>query len=103
MERKDNLTNEKIKKRFDNQFDLVNYAIGIAKDMINAGRAPRIKTQTENPALLVLEEILAGKDLIQDKDFSSHGYKTPVAGIEPAPEHQIFHGKPAQEKEILMK
>lgn len=59
---KDYLTNEAIKKRFDNQFDLVNYAIGVAKDMILAGRGPRIRTQTENPALQVLEEIVAGKD-----------------------------------------
>jgi DNA-directed RNA polymerase subunit omega len=66
-ELKGNLTNEAIKKRFDNQFDLVNYAIGIAKEMILAGRGPRVKTQTENPALQVLEEIVAGKDIFEEK------------------------------------
>lgn len=58
----DNLTNEKISKKFNNQFDLVNYAIKLAGDMIETGRSPRVKMQTENPALLILEEIAEGKD-----------------------------------------
>lgn len=66
METKENLTNEAISKRFDSQFDLVNYAIGVAQDMIHAGRGPRVKTQTENPALQVLAEINAGKDYDQE-------------------------------------
>lgn len=58
----DNLTNEEISKRFNNQFDLVNYAIGLATNMIQTGRDPRVKMNTENPALLILEEIAEGKD-----------------------------------------
>lgn len=58
----DNLTNEEISKKFTNQFDLVNYAIGLATNMIQTGRDPRVKMNTENPALLILEEIAEGKD-----------------------------------------
>lgn len=58
----DNLTNEEISKKFGNQFDLVNYAIGLATNMIQTGREPRVKLNTENPALLILEEIAEGKD-----------------------------------------
>jgi len=59
----DNLTNEEISKKFGNQFDLVNYAIGLATNMIQTGREPRVKLNTENPALLILEEIAEGKDV----------------------------------------
>lgn len=68
MERKVSLTNEKVKMRFENQFDLVNYAIKIAKDMILAGRSPRVRSQTENTALIVLEEIVAGKDVWENQE-----------------------------------
>ncbi len=67
MEIIDNLTNEKISKKFTNQFDLVNYAIKLADDMIRTGRSPRVKMQTENPALLILEEIAEGKDQLTFK------------------------------------
>ena len=70
MESKDSLTNEIISKRFENQFDLVNYAIGIAQEMIHSGRGPRVKTDTENPALQVIEEIIAGKDIFEDEESS---------------------------------
>lgn len=58
----DYLTNEKISRNFNNQFDLVNYAIKLAANMIQTGREPRVKMNTENPALLILEEIIEGKD-----------------------------------------
>jgi DNA-directed RNA polymerase subunit K/omega len=59
----DNLTNEEISKKFNNQFDLVNYAIKLATNMIQTGREPRVRMNTENPALLILEEIAEGKDV----------------------------------------
>jgi len=74
MELKDYLTNELISKRFDNQFDLVNYAIRVAEDMIHAGRGPRVKTETENPALQVLEEIVSGKDTFEDEGSEKEGH-----------------------------
>jgi len=76
MDIDDYLTNEKISKRFESQFDLVNYAIKIAGDMIHAGRGPRVKTDTENTALQVLEEILQGKDRYKTEEFNSANEET---------------------------
>ena len=66
MELKDHLTNEEIRGKFNNQFDLVNYAIKLVADMIQTGRAPRTATHTENPALQVLEEIVTGQDKFEE-------------------------------------
>lgn len=66
MDIKDYLTNEKIRKRFHNQFDLVNYAIKLAENMIISGRDPRVKTDSQNRSLQVLTEILHGKDHLDD-------------------------------------
>lgn len=57
-----NLTNEKIISRFESQFDLVNYAIKLAENMVKSGRAPRIKSDKQSKAFIVLEEIIQGKD-----------------------------------------
>lgn len=62
MKQKEQLTNEDIGQKFENQFDLVNYAISLASSLIKTGRDPYVKTHTENPALQILEEITAGKD-----------------------------------------
>lgn len=66
MDLKDYLTNEKIRKKFGNQFDLVNYAIKLAENMIITGRDPRVKTESQNRSLQVLTEILNGKDHLDD-------------------------------------
>lgn len=57
------LTNEKICKKFKSQFDLVNYAIKLAENMIKSGRDCRVKIDSQNRALQVMSEI------IQDKDY----------------------------------
>lgn len=62
MDYKDNLTNEKLKKKFISQFDLVNYAIQLAENMIKVGREPRVKTDLQNRAAQVLAEIAQNKD-----------------------------------------
>lgn len=62
MERKNVLTNEKISRKFNNQFDLVNYAIKLAENMIKSGRDPRVKIESQNRALQVLAEISEDKD-----------------------------------------
>jgi hypothetical protein len=59
---KDVLTNEKLKKRFASQFDLVNYAIKLAAQMIQTGRAPRVNSDVKNVALLIMQELNAGRD-----------------------------------------
>lgn len=60
------ITTEKIRKKFDNQFELVIYAISLARNMIETGRAPHIKVESENPALRVLAEISSGKDYLEE-------------------------------------
>lgn len=62
MEFKTPLTNEKIRKKFKSQFDLVNYAIKLAENMIRTGRDCRVKTDSQSRALQVLSEIMQDKD-----------------------------------------
>lgn len=62
MDLKDYLTNERIRQKYKNQFDLVNYAIKLAENMIITGREPRVKIDSQNRSLQVLAEILQGKD-----------------------------------------
>lgn len=62
MELKDHLTNEKVCKKFKSQFDLVNYAIRLAENMIRTGRESRVKTDSQNRAMQILSEIISGKD-----------------------------------------
>jgi len=66
MDLKENLTNELIGKKFNSQFELVNYAIKLAENMIYTGRDPRIKTESQNRALQVLTEILNNKDFLDE-------------------------------------
>src|SRR3982751_1830814 len=56
------LTNEALAKKFKNNFELVNYAIKLAENMIKTGRDARVKSDTQNRAMLVLCEISEGKD-----------------------------------------
>jgi hypothetical protein len=62
MESRDVLTTEDLKKKFTSQFELVNYAIRLAENMIKTGRGPRIKMDNQNRSLQVLAEISCGKD-----------------------------------------
>lgn len=56
------LTNEGVTGKFKSSFDLVNYAIRLAENMIKTGRDARVKSEIQNRALLILEEIHEGKD-----------------------------------------
>lgn len=62
METKETITNEKIRKKFKNQFDLVNYAIKLAENMIKSGRDARVKVESQNRASQLLAEISVGSD-----------------------------------------
>ena len=66
MDHKEKLTNERLGGKFTNQFELVNYAIKLAENMVRSGRAARIKSEIQNPAVIILEEIVAGKDHFED-------------------------------------
>jgi hypothetical protein len=56
MEHKD-LTNEKLLKKFKSQFELVDHAINIAVHMVKSGKEGRGKTENQNVALEVLEDL----------------------------------------------
>ena len=88
-----NLTNEEISKRFSNQFDLVNYAIGLASSMIQTGRSPRVKMSTENPALLILEEIAEGKDTFEETISSKESFEEEIELIEVSSEGSLLSEK----------
>jgi hypothetical protein len=64
---KDNLTNERLSQRFKNPFDLVNYAIGLAKIRVERGEG-----LDSNPANDVIELITKGEDTI-DEDETEEG------------------------------
>lgn len=56
------ITNEAVNKKFKSSFELVNYAILLAENMIKTGRDARVKSEVQNRAMLILEEIHEGKD-----------------------------------------
>lgn len=60
-------TNEDLTGKFNNNFKLVSYAILLAENMINTGRDSRVKRKdTQNRAMLILEEIREGKDFFDE-------------------------------------
>jgi DNA-directed RNA polymerase subunit omega len=95
-----NITNEALKKKFKNQFEMVGYAISLAENMILTGRDPRVKSDTQNRALQILEEIVAGKDHLEpvalenkkqeEKDVTRHylGEKDGGSSSKGAPERK---------------
>ncbi len=66
MENKETLTNEKLKTRFTSMFDLVNYAIDVAENMILTGREPNTFTGVQNRAVQVLDEIEKHKESFEE-------------------------------------
>lgn len=68
MDIQESLTNEGVVKKFKSQFDLVNYAISLASQMINSGRAARVDIDNLNPAVVIIEEIAMGRDKLDDVD-----------------------------------
>lgn len=67
------LTNEEITKKFKSSFELVNYAIQLAENMIKTGRDARVKSDVQNRAMLILEEIHEGKDQFDEIQTSAAG------------------------------
>ena len=62
----DSLTIETIAKKFNSQFDMVNHAIHVVANMIESGRASRVKTASKNPAAQVIAEMFVGKDFLEE-------------------------------------
>lgn len=71
MEKK-TFTNENLSAKFKNNFDLVNYAIKLAENMIHTGRETRVKSEVQNRAMLILEEIQEGKDYFDEVFIPTH-------------------------------
>lgn len=59
------LTNEKLTRRFKNQFDLVNHTIKVAGNLISTGRAPQVEVDIKNPAVQALAEVECGRELLE--------------------------------------
>lgn len=82
-EHKEQITNEKISKRFASQFELVNYAIKLAENMIYTGRDPRVKTDSQNRSLQVVSEISCNKDRIDEIiEVEPNGYVEEYVRVE---------------------
>lgn len=69
----EDLTIEQLSRDYQtkSQFDLVNYAIGLAVEMIRTGRGPRVKIRSENRASQVLAEMYDGKDVLNSIDMQA--------------------------------
>lgn len=76
------MTNEDIRKKFSSTFELVNYAISLAENMIKSGREARVKSDCQNRAMLVIEEIYAGKDKLDPIRESPGGFAIEGTGDE---------------------
>lgn len=50
---------------------MVKYAIALASQLIKSGRAPRVHADSDNPAVIVIEEIQEGKDQLEDLPSAS--------------------------------
>lgn len=92
------ITNEEIRKRFSSNFELVNYAISIAENMIKSGRESRVKSDTQNRAMQVLEEIYAGKDKLDPIKSSPGGFAIEGTGDEIEKQPLVFEDFPSHNK-----
>ncbi|MCB1181144.1 MAG: hypothetical protein KDK55_03870 [Chlamydiia bacterium] len=77
MATKNALTNQKLGERFENAFTLVNYAIEMAKTLVQKG-----EELSQNPANIVLDAIAENRDLpgsLEEKKmvFSDNTEKEP--------------------------
>lgn len=91
MDLKDFLTNEKLTKKFKSQFELVNYAIKLAENMIKTGRDARVKTDLQNRAMQILAEIANNKDQFDEIIVSEEAHDNPTY------DHRINGKEPQQE------
>lgn len=97
MDLRDILTNEMLLKKFKSQFELVNYAIRLAANMIYTGRDSRAKLDTTNKAMLILAEIATGKDQFDDiPEEVLLAQKEPPKEFKDSPRHE--HGSQNQER-----
>lgn len=87
---KTHLTNEEVKKKFKSSFDLVNYAIQLAENMIRTGRETRVKSEVQNRAMLILEEIEEGKDKFDDIEITERPSVVDLDIESAVPNHVVY-------------
>jgi len=67
MYAKNRLTNEPLRKKTTSSYELVNYAIRLAKNMIEVEREARVSAPgIINTSYLILEEIIQSKDAFEE-------------------------------------
>ena len=94
---KTHLTNEEVTKKFKSSFDLVNYAIQLAENMIHTGRDARVKSDVQNRAMLILEEIEEGKDKFDEIDITrSSNSSADLEGV--APKYVVYEERNERRK-----
>lgn len=93
MDRKNKarFTNEELSKKFKNSFELVNYAIALAENMIKSGRDTRVKSDTQNRAMLILEEINQGKDEFDEITETAPRHSQSQAAIDGELQQQMIY------------
>lgn len=82
------LTNEKIKKEFDSQFDMVNYMIHQARDMIKTGRGPRVPTDSDNIAVNTIKECALGKNRFEEPEIIEKEVELEIDNQVPTPSEE---------------
>jgi hypothetical protein len=66
MTKHEHLTNERLRNVFDNQFELVNYAIKLAEYFIKSGKEPFAYQTNQNLATKILRIVESGKGRFRD-------------------------------------
>lgn len=92
METKEPLTNEFIREKFKNQFELVNYAIKLSEQMIHRGN------ESENVAVDIIEDIVEGRDKLDESIFVSKEVIKEPQGLKNGMEESSQKGKTDKKK-----
>jgi DNA-directed RNA polymerase subunit K/omega len=61
-----NYTSDQLLKKFGSQFELVNYAIRLAENMIRSGKEPHLIGDAQNIALQVIAAIASNTDRFEE-------------------------------------
>lgn len=100
---KKNYTNNQLLEKFGSKFELVNYAIRLAENMIRSGRGPRIKIDSENPSLQVIAEIACNKDHFDEISEKAVETRSFFAATEHVPIKESFKNtsdKPRKKQKV---
>jgi hypothetical protein len=94
MEFDNYITNEKIKKNYESQFDLVNHLIEEARNMIKSGRGSRVRTDSDNVAVNIVAEIMAEENKSEEHNFVEKELKVEIDNQVPTAEEEVELASP---------